>query len=427
MPRPFPHLARLAILLVGSAGAGALAGCAAVTNPVADGVPVRRLPEEIFPRPREELKQLPLTLLRQQKPDVYRLAAGDVLGVYIETLLGDKANIPPVRIPESGNTPPSIGYPVLVQENGSINVPFTDPISVAGMSIDEAREAIRIAVTEKKQLVPKDRARIYVSLMQPRRYHIIVVRQDASGAGVDVATGILGSTRRGAGFPVDLPAYENDVLNALARTGGLPGFDAMNEVIVQRNKPGTSGMSDPLAVGETIRIPMRIRPGEPLSFKPEDVILQTGDIVFIESRDTDVFYTGGLITAGEHILPRDYDLDVLEAVARTHGPLVNGAFNQNNQFSSQLLTSGLGFPSPSLVTILRKTSVHRQMVIRVDLNRALRDPRERVIIQPGDVIILQEKPSEAVVRYVTSVLRFNFIATWLRQSDAAGTATVTVP
>ena len=33
---------------------------------------------------------------------------------------------------------------------------------------------------------------------------------------------------------VNLPAYENDVLTVLAYTGGLPGFDAANEIIIQR-------------------------------------------------------------------------------------------------------------------------------------------------------------------------------------------------
>jgi porphobilinogen synthase len=37
-------------------------------------------------------------------------------------------------------------------------------------------------------------------------------------------------TRRSAGFPLDLPAYENDVLNALTRSGGLPGAEAEDEV-----------------------------------------------------------------------------------------------------------------------------------------------------------------------------------------------------
>src|SRR5207253_10922070 len=110
---------------------------------------------------------------------------------------------------------------------------------------------------------------------------------------------------------------------------------------------------------------------EPLPFRPEDVVLRNGDIVFIESRETELFYTAGLLPVGEYVLPRDYDLDVVEAVARVKGPLLNGGFNQNNQFASQLIASGLGGPSPSLLTVLRKTGCGRQPTIRGDLHRAL--------------------------------------------------------
>ena len=46
---------------------------------------------------------------------------------------------------------------------------------------------------------------------------------------------------------------------------------------------------------QVVRIPLRLPPDEPPPFRPEDVVLQTGDIVFIEARDTEVFYTGGLL------------------------------------------------------------------------------------------------------------------------------------
>src|SRR5438270_13783594 len=121
MTRPDRRLAKPLLLL--AALAGLSGGCAAITNPVADGIPVRRRPEEIFPRPREELKTIPLTLLRQPPPAAYLLAPGDVLGVYIENLLGDKAGAPPVRMTETGNQPPAIGYPIPVLENGTISLP----------------------------------------------------------------------------------------------------------------------------------------------------------------------------------------------------------------------------------------------------------------------------------------------------------------
>ena len=43
----------------------------------------------------------------------------------------------------------------------------------------------------------------------------------------------------------------------------------------------------------------------------------------------------------------------------------------------------------------------------MDLNRAFRDPRERILIQPGDIIVLQETPGEAFARYFTQTFRFD--------------------
>ena len=37
--------------------------------------------------------------------------------------------------------------------------------------------------------------------------------------------------------------------------------------------------------------------------------------MLIEGREREVFYTGGLLPGGEWPLPRDYDLDVLGAIA----------------------------------------------------------------------------------------------------------------
>src|SRR5262249_37119502 len=135
-----------------------------------------------------------------------------------------------------------------------------------------------------------DRERIIVSLLTPRTYQVLVVRQDASNLTVG-ATGAIGASRRGTGASVNLPAYENDVLNALTRTGGLPGLDAVNEVVIQRGglKSGTD-LTD-----QFVRIPLRLPTGSPPTFDPKDVILRNGDIIFIEARDTEFFYVGGLM------------------------------------------------------------------------------------------------------------------------------------
>src|SRR5262249_55787987 len=155
-----------------------------------------------------------------------------------------------------------------------------------------------------------------VTLMRPRKYRVLVVREDGGTAGVPAGPGLangigaslVGASHKGTGVTLELPAYENDVLNALTQSGGLPGTDARNEVLVQR-KPKRGQPP------EVIRIPLRLRPGEPVPFRAEDVVLRSGDTVTVEARNAEVFYTAGLLGSGQYPLPRDYDLDVIQAIA----------------------------------------------------------------------------------------------------------------
>ncbi len=128
----------------------ALSGCASLSNPVADAVPVRKLSPEVIGRRREEEHTISLSLLRQRPPDAYRLAPGDLLGVWVEGVLGEKGQPPPLRLPEQGNLPPAFGYPIAVRADGTISLPLIEPIKVAGMTVEEVQELIvKTYITEK--------------------------------------------------------------------------------------------------------------------------------------------------------------------------------------------------------------------------------------------------------------------------------------
>jgi protein involved in polysaccharide export with SLBB domain len=428
------------------------AGCASLTFPIS-GVPVRKIPTEYFPEPKESKHMIDLALLRQPQPDVYRLGAGDVLGIWIEGVLGEKGQIPPVHYPEGKEKPPAIGFPIPVRDDGTLALPLIEPIRVDGRTIAEVEEAIRDAYTHPKKYLKEGEERTIVTLIRERTYHVLVIRQDGAdtvNAGSRTSISdvvVLGGNKRSTGHAVDLPAYKNDVLNALAQTGGLPGLDAKNEIVIHRRRktekqertddwrragtPPNKLPADTLEGEEPVervRISLRLGPGEKPTFRPEDVVLETGDIVQIESRDTEVFYTAGLLPSGEFPLPRDYDLDVLEAIARVQGPIASGGLQTNNfVLAGSLVAGGIGGPSPSLVVILRKTPSGAQIPIRVDLNRAIRNPRERVIIQPGDVILLQQTPSEAVTRYLLGIFKFQINWQVFTRGDAQGEANVSGP
>jgi protein involved in polysaccharide export with SLBB domain len=417
-------------------------GCASFSNPTGpDAIPVNRLPPEVFGPSREAEKTIPLTLLRQKQPEPlvgYLLDAGDILGVFVEGVLGERGSIPPVTPVQVSLTgtppPPAIGFPIPVQENGTIILPLIDPIVVKGKNVLAVQEAVTRAYTDGG-LIAKG-ARILVSLAKQRTYHVTVIRQDA-GVGsalnsglVNSAAGGLVNAKRGTGYPVDLNAYENDLLNALARTGGLPGLDASSTVVIQRSgpkeyPPGTK-VSTIAAESEQIRVPLRMRPNQVVPFRPEDVVLKTGDIVFIESRDTEVYYTGGVLPVAELLLPRDYDLDVMEAVTQSRGPLFNGGVNFNN-LSGAIFASGLGAPSPSMLTVIRKTPKGGQITIQVDLNRCAQDTRERILVQPGDFLVLQESLGESFTRYMTQTFRYVYTGQLIHSRHVSVTQEASLP
>ena len=54
----------------------------------------------------------------------------------------------------------------------------------------------------------------------------------------------------------------------------------------------------------------------------------------------------------------------------------------------------------SRVVVLRQLPNGTQLPIAIDLNRALRDPAERIQIQPGDYVILQYTRAEAFAAFI---------------------------
>jgi len=130
---------------------------------------------------------------------------------------------------------------------------------------------------------------------------------------------------------------------------------------------------------------------------------RNGDIVYIQSRDAEVFYTGGLLKGGQFPIPRDYDLDVLGAMAMAGGSIAAAAGGSGIDG----IGTGVGsiFP-PTRVLVLRIVD-GRQSAIEVDLKQAMRDPGQRILIEPNDLIVLEYRPTEVVMNTILSTFRVN--------------------
>jgi quercetin 2,3-dioxygenase len=64
-----------------------LAGCTSITAPIS-GVPAHRLPPQFLAPPKNDLLPIDISRLRQTPPDEYLVDRGDILGIYVEGVLG---------------------------------------------------------------------------------------------------------------------------------------------------------------------------------------------------------------------------------------------------------------------------------------------------------------------------------------------------
>ena len=150
-----------------------------------------------------------------------------------------------------------------------------------------------------------------------------------------------------------------------------------------------------------LRIPIRLLPGEQANFNEADIILYDGDILFIESRETEIFYTDGLLGGGQYVLPRDYDLDVLDAISIAQGQQgQTGGTGIGNRVGGIAASNQDITVSASDLIVIRKMPNGHRMNIKVDLNKALRDPNENLLIQPGDHLVLRYTTCEAIGAFI---------------------------
>ena len=122
------------------------------------------------------------------------------------------------------------------------------------------------------------------------------------------------------------------------------------------------------------------------------MLLSTGDVIFIESRSREYFYTAGLLGGGKYPLPQNEDTDLLDAIALADSQRRVLPTKQVGGVSSlsQDITVGA-----SKVIIFRTLGSGDPLPIKVDLNRLKRNPAAAPVILPGDRIVLQYTPLEA--------------------------------
>ena len=377
-----------------------------------NAIPAHRVPLELTVPPKQHMVPVEWTRLRRPPVREHVIGPHDVLGVFVEEVLPTETARPIVYRASEDTVSPSVGQPIRVRTDGSIFLPLVGPLNVTGMTLPQATDAVRQQYLAK-EILTEERL-VTVELIQARTVKIFVVRDDAR---LDTI-GAIGVNQARITTPLELPVFENDVLHALSASGGLPSEDGFNEVWVLRGATVSDSRRDELlsdlsrhlsdddsvaAPSEFIRIPLTVCPGQEFPFSSQDVILEDGDVVFIEARE-EFFLTGGLIEGGRFQLPRDEDIDILEAIAmagnNAFGPVGRGVGNNFRGGPGAIIP-------PTRVTVIRKLETGEQVRIAVDIRAALNDPNERLLIGNRDLIILQYRPHEIMGNLALNILGLN--------------------
>lgn len=394
------------------------------------GITPTQMPHAWSDAPRACKRPIDLTLLRREPLVEHVVRPGDLVGVHVEGIVSGQeissggSELPSFLLAPEGResvvSSPAIGQPILVQVDGKLPIPLVLPVSVAGLSLQQAADAIRQAYIDEG-ILKDDPTKAYVqfSLIRQRPNQVLVVREDAPVTGPTLSrrdTYVI--AQQGSGQIIELPADESDLLHALLSTGGLPGEDARSEVWILRGaaqgdwQAATAAVAGceagcPAPAGHHTVIPLRAACDTPLPFTRQDVVLNDGDVVFVEKRHEEVFYTGGLLSAGRIPLPRDEDIDIMEAVALANVGLGGPA---GINASASLFRSGPGnVIPPTRATVIRKLPTGQQVKIDIDLRKTLKQPSERIRIMPEDFVSVHYRPHELVGNIALNFVNVNFV------------------
>ena len=314
------------------------------------GISATQLPDSFRQPYRSIGAPLNLSSLSGPAPAEDVFGAGDTVEVRIPDLLG-AGNVETIQ--------------ARIVEEGSIYIPLVGPVTIGGLTVNEAHRALEMAVGKDVLRSP----RVSVRLVEK--------------AVVDVV--VLGAVKTPGTYA--LPRDQADAAHALAAAGGLAERGSYRIEIHRKygHLPPEHTPTDPHEQACHVEcIDLR----DCSCVGQANARLDDGDAIYVPDRNNDVFYVVGNLhpqartrftignddreLGGGFLLPRDRDVDVVTAVAMA------GYLDP--------------IESPTTVTIHRRMPNGESLLIRSDLIKARHDSRESVMIMPGDIVYLNPDP-----------------------------------
>jgi polysaccharide export outer membrane protein len=267
-----------------------------------------------------------------------------------------------------------VSWELRVADDGTVTLPLVGPLQVAGMTTALADQAVRDASIQRGiYLHPQ----VAVHLLQRKTNRVTVM-------GAVVEPGVHG-----------VPSAGSDVIAALAAAGGLT--EEADTVVEVRN-PGNQfspttrqvsyvdGAPPPQLGIRTATIDLAYAQTRP---EMTDLGLEDGSVVVVRKKPTRTVYVMGLVkNGGQHEIPPDRDLRVLDALA---------------------LAGGRTLEIADKVRIVRNDPRYADpIVIRASVREAKRNKAANVRLAPGDLITVEETPGTFAIETVRSFVRFGF-------------------
>ncbi len=251
-----------------------------------------------------------------------------------------------------------------VGRDGAVELPLLGKIPVAGVTTDYSQAAV-VQACHQQGLAQKPL--VQVSLVQPRQHHITVT-------GAVQHPGLY-----------TLPRQSSNLVSALAAAGGLSRDAGTTISIHSRRTPDVSpagaeatAASTPL---EAAQPALLNTPAAPLSENREVHLavgspdltqqeLADGDVVSVERHDPPgVVVTGMVHKPGCYEFPIGTEFRVLDAISRAQGA------------TYKMIDS---------VLVCREVAGQNDRVlIQVSLREASRKQNENILLQPGDIVLVE--------------------------------------
>ena len=311
-------------------------------------VTAAKLPPEFSAPISENMEAIDLSRLSHYATNSELIDRGDVLDVSIVT---------------NYTTLAATTTPVRIADNGTADIPVIGPVSLVGLEVEGAEQAISAAAISRGIF---QKPHVTVTMRRQRTNRITVI----------------GAVKQPGVYT--LPRGSSSLLAALVAAGGLTD-EGGPDVEIRQSAPAPGAPRPPMPQPgmQSIRVDLsKAAAGGDRQYPVND-----GDVVVVSRRAPKPIYVIGLVAKpGEYHLPPNQNLQVLDALAL--------AGDRTTQLAD------------SVVVIRHVPGRDEPVLIGVSVRDAKNHGNANLRLAPGDVVSVEDTPLTLVFRTFTEIVRF---------------------